>query len=187
MEITLGPQHELDRTIAALDQIVKHKKMDFEIYWEDYLTHLYQVWSKAHNHYKQYPKWLAWVDPFYKIKKSDPLLEYLAMARGHHVHTGGRVVQTNMPSIVNRRSPNGANALDGKTSQPFRMMFYGVVTTLPPVTFEKKTYQPPTCHLGQPIDPDDIATIGTLGVRWHEEFLHALQEEFIKGKDKPVT
>ena len=186
------PQQEL---AIARDLVEKMKRArslaELEELWKPYLRHLDRTWNKAEAHFSRSPKWSGWQGKYLKERSKDPLICYLVQARNIEEHSIDEITEKRDgflgvdpagPGQILRFSlQTGANGeiVNFKANTPARITFSPSHVALLPVSNRGRVYQPPTSHLGDPINPNDIIAIATIGIQFYSGFLFAAESFFV--------
>ncbi len=163
---------------------------DFEEHWKNLLHQLERAWTKASSKYGSNQGWRAFRDKYESLRRTDPLLAYFKNARDTDEHTIDDIV-SHEPSGI------GINAAEGdslyiermeisrgtisiKSPDRIRVEFIPGKTKLLPVTKRDGTYPVPTSHLGDAIDPANIADFAAKAIAFYEKALDEAESTFGK-------
>lgn len=192
MQPTTKPREELQRARQALSRCHDAKAYEeFQEHWHEFLGRLERIWSKSESHYKRSPKWDGWKGAFVKLRREDPLLSYLCNARGAEEHTVADITALEAGKLTVSPGPTGVLHVKRMLIDKGRLVHFEggpdpVIKITPsaarllPITNRGRTYQPPTKHLGQDIDPAAVVAVGELAAYFYEQFLDKADAEFIK-------
>jgi hypothetical protein len=189
MQRPVKPKEELRRAGQAIAAMEAAKALDeFEDAWLDYLGRIERVWYKSCAHFQKSPKWKAWHTPYAKARDVDPLLSYLTNARGSDEHSveaittriGGSIsinpAEGNSMFIEHMEMKN--DVLSIQSPHKLSIDFFPARTRLLPVTKRGRTYNVPTSHLGNAVDPENVIEIARSALAYYEAFI-ATAEAFL--------
>lgn len=158
--------------------------------WTALLTHLDRVWNKAEDHHRKSPKWKNWQAKYVNLRRTDPLLSYLINARNvneHSIaditqrHAGGVAFRSANPDepliLKNFKVENGVMSVESAENAIVHFIAAGVQPLA--VANRGRTYNPPTEHLGNPIDAVNAVGIATAGAAFYEQFLTDAEAFFV--------
>lgn len=195
MQYSDKPAKELKLAKDLLDQMkLANDLQQLEEFWKRFLHHLDRVWNKAENHYRKSPKWDNWRGKFISQRRQDPLLSYLINARNVDEHSISEISQVQHGSLrINPINKGGSLKIDRlefsingkgfdiKSTSPLDIVFQPAMVRLLPVENRGKIYNPPTAHLGHPIDPNDLLGAARAGIEFYENFLSKSDAYFVSS------
>jgi hypothetical protein len=191
MKYSEQPRIELTQTKVCIEGMHSAKSLgQFEEQWNSFLHGLERIWNKTSNHYGKSPKWKVWKVKYEHIRKNDPLLTYLAYARGADEHTVNEILSYESGDIGINPAESNSLYVDHMTidkgqiyiesPQKNRFDFKPANARLLPVVNRGRTYAVPVSHLGQVIDPTKIVEIAKTAVKFYEDFLNDVESYFVK-------
>lgn len=150
--------------------------------WEPFLRHLDRVWNKGEAYFSRSPRWQGWKAPYLRARSKDPLITYLVQARNADEHQIEEITEAENSNLtinpaqgqsmkINMTMGRRGEIAHFESDVPARFDFYPGRVKLLPVTNRGQTFQPPTSHLGQPIDVNNLVDIAEKGFRYYENFL----------------
>jgi hypothetical protein len=185
------PRIELAQTKTCVEGMRNAGSLGlFEEQWNSFLHGLERIWNKASNHYGKSPKWKGWKGKYEHIRKNDPLLIYLAYARGADEHTVNEILSHESGDIginpaednnlyINHMTTDQGQIYIG-SPQKIRFEFIPSSTQLLPVVTRGQTCAVPVSHRGQVIDPVKVVETAETAVRFYEDFLNDVESYFVK-------
>jgi hypothetical protein len=154
---------------------------DFEGHWKDLLHHIERVWTKALHKYDSHSGWRALRTKYESLRNNDPLLSYLKNARDADEHTVNEIVAHEPGGIgINPAEGNALyiehmeiarGRISIKSPQRIRVDFIPGKTKLLPVVKRDRTYDIPTAHRGDVIDPTNVIDVAEKALTFYEGFL----------------
>jgi hypothetical protein len=191
MKYSEQPRIELAQTKICIEGMRDAKSLgQFEEQWKSFLHSLDRIWNTTSNHYGKSPKWNGWKRKYENIRKNDPLLTYLAYARGADEHTVNEILSREPEGIgINPAEGNGLyidqmtienGQIYIESPQKIRVDFTPTKTKLLPVLNRGRTYAVPVSHRGQVIDPTKVVEMTEIAVRFYEDFLNDVESYFVK-------
>ena len=155
---------------------------ELEQHWKDFLSHLERFWYKSQAHFGRSPKWKSWASSWQRERERDPLLNYLRLARGAHEHTLEEISARKSGSLTITAGPTGGGLLHGfeiangvltadvgAGSIQFTFSPDRVVTL--PIRSRGEDCPPPTTHLGESVNPENVVEMASAGYKYYERFL----------------
>ncbi|HMY50826.1 MAG TPA: hypothetical protein PLN96_03020 [Zoogloea sp.] len=188
---------ETDRDLgvaaAAIEAMASTKKLsEFKSFWESFLFRLERAWERNQRRVQTVPGRDAksWLSTNAKLRRSDPLLNYLKQARNAEVHAISSSIESELIVSVADRfgrpfsmkdmslSIEGATFVIDLTSTDIGLEWYGDVALSEPklqcVINRGKRYDPPTRHLGNAIQNHHPVAISILGLNFYKGTYAAL-------------
>ena len=191
MKYSEQPRIELTQTKICIEGMHNAKSFgQFEEQWKTFLHRLERIWNKTSNHYGKSPKWNGWKGKYEQIRKSDPLLTYLANARGADEHSINEILSREPGGIGKNPAEGNSLYIDHMTvdkgqiyiesPQKIQVDFIPASIKLLPVVNRGRAYAVPVSHRGQAIDPTKVVEITETAVRFYEDFLNDVESYFVK-------
>jgi hypothetical protein len=175
------------------DNLVKAPNYDTALkYWAEFLTRLQRIYNKLDAATLDGGRSRAWMGRKKAERSADKLLQYLHQARHSDEHSIEPIAE-NSPSLMITAPPSGSayvrnialtvdgqivlDAVDrqGNAVSPEDMLTINHLK-LAPVVNRGQTYDPPRTHLGVPIDPDHIKSVGALVIKYVDKLLTEARE-----------
>lgn len=155
--VSTGNVEELEKLNFALIEAIKELKdadaayqkmvdvgigsfFEYDRAWRDFLQSIDRVWNKTAAMCKGEKCWPKLKSKYERLRKTDPLLNYLIQARNVTEHTISPVVKEWDANIRAHQIPGAIRIEWDKWDRP-----------LLPVTNRGVTFQPPKMHLGKPM------------------------------------
>jgi hypothetical protein len=188
-------REELVEAKASIEEMKKARDLvSYEKAWKLFLIRLERVWNKLCNHLCKSPKYKSWsiIDQAKQLRKNDPLLSYLTIARGADEHTIDEITEKQPGGIgINLADPNehyiehiALSAKNGnitiKSKQPLKVDFIPEKLKLNSVANRSGISNPPTTHLGNPIKSVEPIDIAEAGLDFYEDLIKKAEEHFLK-------
>lgn len=186
-------KRDIDTAARALDEMAAATNIaDFRTAWETILLRLEQGWERAKRFCEQYPQsqTQSWLSTNSKLRKTDPLLQYLKQARNSEAHgLAASVDSEKLVSITDRYGRpfrlNGVKVTlkDGTLTINLQSDDIGVdwigkveasTPTLQSIVCRGKRYDPPHKHLGNKISNLHPVFVATLGIDFYKGAYAAL-------------
>ena len=179
------------RAEEAYKKVLTSDNLDsLEENWKLFLHKIERVWNKASDHYKKSPRWNGWKGRYESDRKRDSLLSYLINARGAEEHTVTEITKKEVGSIeINGKDGNlyiekmimkNGVIMELNSPHPIEIKFSFARVKLLPVVNRGRTYDPPKEHLGESINPENIAEICEKSIGYYRDFLQKADEFFVK-------
>jgi len=165
-------KRRFNSAMKALDRLVNATDLgSFEEAWSDFIVAAHGVYLKLEIGAKGHPKSEPWFGRKVRERKKDPLLRYIHAARNTDTHGLEHGIAYRTTTEFKSVAPTPV-MVDGKRAwrveiSPEKITAQSTEAILTPVTdtLHKDTFDPPTMHLGQPInDPDPIRIAGLASV-----------------------
>lgn len=161
---------------------------DFEEHWKNLLHQVERCWTKASSKYGSLSNWRAFRDKYESLRRNDPLLAYMKNARDADEHTVDDIVSHEPGGIgINPAEGNSLyiermeinrGLISIESPQRIRVDFIPGKTKLLPVNKRDGTYAAPTSHLGDAIDPDNVADVAERAIGFYEKVLDEAESAF---------
>jgi hypothetical protein len=191
MKYSEQPRLELAQTKICIEGMRNARTIgQFQEQWKSFLHGLERIWNKTSNHYGKSPKWKGWKGKYEHIRKNDPLLTYLAYARGADEDTVNEMLPHESGDIEMNPEECSNIYIDNmmidkgqiyiESPQKIRFGFIPANTQLLPVFNRGQTYAVPVSHRGQAIDPAKVVETAETAVRFFEDFLNDMESYFVK-------
>lgn len=166
---------------------------DIKTAWESFLFRLERAWERTERHVQQRTGSAAqsWLSVNSKLRRSDPLLQYLKQARNAETHAIASSVESyKVISIADRfgrpftldkitLSAEATTLVIDLESSDIGIDWSGRVEPtnprLQPIIVRGKKYDPPTRHLGNRITSNHPVFIATLGINFYKGAYAALE------------
>jgi hypothetical protein len=185
------PRTQLVKARASLEAMkASHSFTDFEDHWKNLLHQVERAWTKASSKYNSNQAWRAIRDKYEPLRRTDPLLAYIKNARGVDEHTIDDIVQHEPGGIgINPAEGNvlhiermelNHGVLSIQSPQRIRVDFIPGKTKLLPVSNRGGTYPVPTSHLGDSVDPANVADVAERAIAFYEKALDDAEAAFGK-------
>jgi hypothetical protein len=180
----------LDTAEKALVGMKQAKSLaEFEAEWRVLLNSLEKAWLKCERgcqHVRQFFE--PWQAHYHRLRKKDMLLRYLKQARDADNHS----IQDITKLEPGRRSFKFARPGTGHIKRMIidtgRVMSYEgdpmIVEDTPPhpvavpIRNNGEWFNPPTSHLGAPINDAQPVMLAELGIKFYTEFIHEAERKF---------
>jgi hypothetical protein len=180
------PRTQLAKAQASLESMRNSISLDaFEGHWKDLLHHVERVWTKSLHKYDSYQGWRALKAKYESLRNNDPLLSYVKNARDADEHTVNEVVDREPGGIgINAAEGNalyiermefGGGKISIKSPQRIRVDFIPGKIRLLPVIKRDRTYDVPTTHLGDALDPNKVVEVAQKVVTFYAGFLDEVE------------
>ncbi|WP_146142894.1 hypothetical protein [Halomonas sp. ND22Bw] len=194
MELPRKPQQELDRAKKQIQAMESAESLDdFEHHWALFLHFIERVWNKSEAHFKQSPAWAGWRGKYVNMRSRDALITYLRHARNADQHSveeitdrlpGGTTISNNSggPITITKLDVTGGGPATYEADGHLDIAFTPGKVKLIPVTNYGTTYEPPTTHQNQAIDPSDVVGVARTGAAFYEDMLNAAVRKFCRDR-----
>lgn len=186
------PDIELKLAGDLLEEMRAAKSLQvLESLWKRFLHHIDRVWNKAEAHYSKSPKWSSWGGKYLKQRRSDALLSYLVNARNVDEHSISEIteVRPGTFAIKARDASKGFyvnSFIIGDNGVKEVSLGENAVIDFKPssvrliaVRNRGREYLPPTTHLGEKVNPDDLIGVATKALQFYDDFLRAARNYFV--------
>jgi hypothetical protein len=188
-------REQLEKAAAELESMERSKTLDeLETHWKEFLSHIERFWYKSQAHFGRSPKWTSWGAKYQRERENDPLLKYLRLARGAHEHTLDDIAARQPGTISIGPGPTGSGTIRNLTidnGQINAEVTSGTIsiTVTPdrvatlPIKQRGGDCPPPTTHLGQPINPENVVALAKAGHAYYKHFLAATEGHLVANGD----
>lgn len=152
----------------------------FETEWEHFLYRIERVWERTEKKYKHHKAFQKWFSPYQELRKKDPLVRYLKQARNAETHSLQGTLSSplnislkekygrdfNIKSITTKLE-NKCLTINVESDDLILELDPKIFRTTPYVVRVKnrgKWFNPPTSHLGNPLNEDNPIILGHMGL-----------------------
>jgi hypothetical protein len=188
------PLHQAKATLRAANNALERMGgargfAEFEDAWQDFLGSLEKCWVKVERTYQPFRnKFQPWQGQFARQRRKDPLLRYLKHARHADEHTIEEIIE----HVPGHRTINPARGnflyIEHMEICNGEIVSYSgdpIVVQDFPDRVELRRFKesgdwcnPPTQHLGNPLQQLDPIYVGELGLRFYTGFVEQAEKNF---------
>jgi hypothetical protein len=163
---------------------------EFEDAWQDFLGSLEKSWIKVERSCQQFRNtFQPWQGKLARQRRKDPLLRYLKHARNADEHTIEEIIE----HVPGHRTLNpaygnswyiehleiwGGDVVSYSGDKPMIVQDFPDRVELRRFKGSGTWYNPPTQHLGQPLEQRDPISFAELGLRFYANFIEQAEEKF---------
>ncbi len=199
MQRSTAPHAELERAGEAIARMRSALSLDeFEEHWKAFLHRIERVWNKTKAHYGKSPKFGNWAAPIEEFRRKDPLLAYLCNARGAEEHTVNEITEREPGSVGIGLAdgvgvqPDGSVLIEHleirssergihvRSKQPLKFEFKPARARMARVVNRGRTYEVPTTHNGNSINPEDLSATAETALNYYAEVVKKAEAFFVK-------
>ncbi|MEQ6916558.1 hypothetical protein [Halomonas aquatica] len=194
MDLPRKPKQELDRAKEQIEAMENSESLDdLEHHWALFLHFIERVWNKSQAHFKHLPAWEGWKGQYENMRRRDSLVSYLRHARNADQHSieeitgrlpGATTIRNSSgePITIKKLNVTGGGQATYEADGPLDVDFTPSKVKLIPVTNYGTTFNPPTIHHDQPVDPTDVIGIAKTGAAFYEDMLDAAIRKFCRDQ-----
>jgi hypothetical protein len=185
---------ELQAAAKSIAEMRSAKSLvEFETAWRAFLNCLEKAWLKAERCCEPVrAQFQPWQGTYHRLRKKDMLLRYLKQARDADNHSIQDVAKIEPGSRGIRFANRQGGYIKKLTINNGQITHYEgdpiVVEDKPPTVVAVPVknsgawYNPPTSHLDRPVTSQHPLHLSELGLKFYEEYIHAVQDAFFSEK-----
>lgn len=164
---------------------------EIEDEWKNFLAALERIWKKVERVCQpQVNTFQPWQGQYIRLRRKDQLLRYLKNARDAEDHTIYQTLQKmeseNLITIggpgdfvsIKKLAVNNGKIIEYNGSHSPKFIYKPERLELARVKNSSKWYNPPSSHLGIPIDDQNPIAIARLGLKFYKEFSKQAANKF---------
>jgi hypothetical protein len=190
----IDTKRDIDVAMRELEEMARATTLcELKTAWESFLFRVERAWERTERFVQQQSGGAAqsWLSTNAKLRRVDPLLQYLKQARNAETHAIASSVESDKvisitdrfgrPFIVNdvKLSVEGTTLVIDLNSLDIGIDWTGKVEPTNPklqqIVVRGKKYDPPTRHLGNRIESTHPVFIATLGINFYKGAYAALE------------
>lgn len=156
----------------------------YEQEWRKVLSALERLWGKANSHFGKSREWKPWSEEVVRLRKTDPLLRYLRVARNTDEHTvepiaDREVITKTFEATREVYYDEKGRIAPSPFAKPPRLIVTAHRMRLLPVKDRNETIPVPESHLGSPIEGHLPLVVAEAGVRYYADLLDRAEKRFV--------
>jgi hypothetical protein len=156
----------------------------YEREWKNLLSALERLWGKANSHFGKSREWKAWSEEVVRLRRTDPVLRYLRVARNVDEHTiepiaDREVITKSLEATRTVSYDEKGRIVPSPFAKPPRLIVTAHRMRLLSVKDRNETIPVPDSHLGSPIEGHLPLVVAEAGVRFYADLLERAEKRFV--------
>ena len=185
--MTTDTNRDIQAATRAIDEMANATDLsDLKTAWESFLFRIERSWERTERFVQQLPGGAAqsWLRANAKLRRADPLLQYLKQARNAETHTIASTIESDQIISISDKFGRPFSVKDFKifingntlvldlNSLDIGIDWVGNVEPATPklqrIFVRGKKYDPPVSHLGNRVESSHPVFVATLGLNFYK-------------------